>query len=141
MSIVRRHVPDPGSPFVHPARGVDGMQFRGCCVRFEDQAQGPYILYDSAHHCVGVGEVRVTDTGRIEIVAADGGGKPIVAMHVTVDDSFAKAGFFVGPSGGAAITVPVFGHRSGAAYTGLTAGLYGAGRNIWCTWWTLLAGS
>jgi hypothetical protein len=135
--VVRSHTADPSSPFVHPAADIGPLRFRGGCIRFEDQAQGPYILFNAAHHCVGIAEVRVYDTGRIEILAADANTGPIVAVHLTADESFSRDGFSVGASGGKGLTVVEFGHRSGGVFDGLTAGLYGPRRNIWCTWWSV----
>jgi hypothetical protein len=128
------------APFCYPPEASGRLQVRGCCIRFEDSAEGPYILADSSHRCVGVGEVRVLDgTGRIEIISSEDVGA-IISCHVTVDESFATAGFNVGPSGGAEATVVQFGHRSGTAYHGLSAGLYAVKRNIWCSWKGYLPG-
>lgn len=139
MTILRSDNPwgDGRAAYCVAAQPVGALLFRGCVIRFEDVGDGPYILADGSHRCVGVGEVRVDGNGKIEILAKDAATPSVVTMHVTTDETFAKAGFFVGPSGGAGTTVPMFGHRDGGTYHGLTPGLYGTGRNIWCSWWSL----
>jgi hypothetical protein len=83
----------------------------------------------------------VQDTGRVDVIAAPGDLGRIGAVHVTNDETFAVRGMFVGPSGGAALTVLKFATRSGVQLDGLDADLYGPGRNFWLSWWSVLAGS
>jgi hypothetical protein len=140
-AVVRSDVPadDPArSPWCLPAKLVDGLLFRACVIRFEDHADGPYVHADSSHRNYGVGKVQVLDSGRIEIYAAGPVGA-IASVHLNVDESFARDGYSVGASGGAGLTVAVFGHRSGTSVTGMNTGLYAPGRNIWCSWWGLPA--
>jgi hypothetical protein len=140
VTVVRRHVPDPA--LCVPAQRVGNLLFRSCCLRFESLVDGPYIHVDATSHaCVGVAEVRVQDTGRVDVIAAPGDLGRIGAVHVTNDETFAVRGMFVGPSGGAALTVLKFATRSGVQLDGLDADLYGPGRNFWLSWWSVLAGS
>jgi hypothetical protein len=110
---------------------------RGCIIRFESLAAGPYILADSSHKCVGVDRVQVTDGGVIEVYASDTTIGNVFYFGTSCDNDFAKAGFFMGPSGGAGRTVAEFTNRDGAFLHGLKAELYGGGRNINCVWLSL----
>jgi hypothetical protein len=113
----------------------------GCVIRFDTLSSSgksviPHIYTNAAHHCVGITSVHADWANGDLVVASDQ--SVVSTILVGADESFAKKGLFVGPSGGGATTrIRIYDvtHHKIPAYS---LKLYGPGMNLWiiAVWWT-----
>ena len=128
------------SGYISPASTSNPVALGGCVIRFDTlSASGksviPRIHANASHHCVGITSVRADWANGDLVVTSDE--SVVTTILVGTDESFAKRGLFVGPSGGGKetrIRIYDMQHHKIPAYS---LKLYGPSMNLWliAVWW------
>ncbi|MFX4272048.1 hypothetical protein ACQBAR_15540 [Propionibacteriaceae bacterium Y1685] len=123
--------------YMRDANSDNKVAIRGCVVRFDERdAAGktvPRIYANNAHYCVGVTSVSVVD-GDLQVLSNNH--EPVMSLVVSSDETLTRYGISCGASGGLASTVIRCYDRTGAKVNADSPRMYGAGSNLWLTWFS-----